>query len=68
MENNRGESDFQQEMEKLLFQKVCEGLQTDQLEANPTLIINQTSGIKIVLISIPKRKESLAKSIRIWVN
>ncbi len=35
-------------MEKLLFQKVCEGLQTDQLEANPTLMINQASGIKIV--------------------
>ena len=48
MENNRGESDFQQEMEKLLFQKVCDDLQTDQLEANPTLIINHTSGIKIV--------------------
>lgn len=48
MENNRGESDFQQKMEKLLFQKVCDDLQTDQLEANPTLIINHTSGIKIV--------------------
>ena len=48
MKMNRGESDFQQEMEKLLFQKVCDDLQTNQLEANPTLMINQASGIKIV--------------------